>query len=115
MFHVKRPTAPREPTPEELLDSVNRVRADVRQWADLFDHLATIAADAGVLQASYRDLAAKLRTQSDQFSVELLDTDDVDARRDVASIYLLNMTLIAGRDRYPSVARTIESIVRDGR
>lgn len=106
----------REPTPEELAASVDTIRERVRHWANLFDHLATIAANAGALQAAYRELGARLRAYSDRLCVAILDSEDDDARRDVTTICLLDMTLQAGHDNYAGVARTIESIIhRDGR
>ena len=119
---MKRPTARppdpplREPTSEELAASVDTIRERIRRWADLFDHLATIAANAGSLQAAFRELAARLRAHGDRFCVAILDSEDGDARCDVATICLLDMTLQAGHDNYAGVARTIESIIhRDGR
>lgn len=102
----------REPTEDELIAAVEAVRASVRQQADMLDHLASIAADGGTLQAAYRALAAELRAASDRFTVAQLDTDDAALRCDVVSIYLLNMTARAGAHQYPHVGAVIESIVR---
>jgi hypothetical protein len=105
---------PREPTDEELATSVEAVRSGVRQQADLFDHLASIAADGGDLQSVYRALAAHLRAASDGFTVAQLTTDDYALRQDVLSIYLLNTTIRVGEYSYPRVGAILESIVRAG-
>ena len=95
-----------------MVASVEAVRASARQQADLFDHLASIAADGGELQGVYRALATHLRSTSDAFTVAQLTTDDPALRQDVLSIYLLNTAIRVGEYGYPRVGAILESIVR---
>jgi hypothetical protein len=72
-----------------------------------------MAADGGELQRALRSMGDVMAHLADGLTLESLDPQNYDARRDAVALGVLNMTLAAGTHNYGSVARTIQMIMTD--
>lgn len=99
-----------KPTPARIAAELVIVREEVRRNADLLDHCGNTAAVGGALQASFRTLAAELRTGADRF----IDPESLDPLyvRDIAAICILNLIINNGMQHAGATSRTLNEIMR---
>lgn len=105
--------AMRPPAPDEVAQSLEKMRAGLRRHAEVFAKTATIAADGGELQAALRALSDVIDRQVDALDLDAIDPAEYSTRRDTVALGLLNMTLEAGFSHYGLVARNIRTIMMD--
>jgi hypothetical protein len=100
------------PTDEQLAEALPKMREQVRRHAELFDHLADLAADSGSAQAALRAMARALRERADALEADTLDPEDYRLRRDTVAVSLLCMTIDAGYSHWAKVGDTVRDMVR---